>query len=53
MTETEQTRLEEKALRMRKTGLSHKEIEKILGHEFMFYKDSITGEYNHATLWKI
>ena len=53
MTETEQARLEEKALKMAKTGMTGEEVEKELGHEFVFFRDSITGEYNHATLWKI
>jgi len=52
MTETEQARLEEKALKMAKTGMTGEEVEKELGHEFVFFRDSITGEYNHATLWK-
>lgn len=46
------TKLETKALKLIKQGMTNAEVEKKLGHEFMFNKDAYTDEYVSATLWK-
>lgn len=47
-----QSSLEIKALELKKAGKTEEEIERELGHEFIFYKDPMTGKYKRATLWK-
>lgn len=44
--------LENQALLLIKQGKSQEDIEKELAHEFIFFKNPMTQEYSHATLWK-
>jgi hypothetical protein len=46
------TTMERKAFELKRQGISMETIEEDLGHEFIFNKDSFTGEYVGATLWK-
>ncbi len=43
---------EKLALKLKKRGLTTQEIEKRLGHEFIFNKDYFDNKYISATLWR-
>ena len=46
------SKLEQKALKLRRSGVSVKEIEKRLGREFIYFEDPQTKEIVSVTLWK-